>query len=79
MEKVTGIGGVFFTAGNPKVLADWYEQHLGIDLSDRTWFQEAGQTVIERAVTDLEKDGKRRAPLCCRAALTPAWTISGMR
>ncbi len=31
MEKVPGIGGVFFHARGPKVLAGWYHQHLGID------------------------------------------------
>ncbi|MCZ4272626.1 VOC family protein [Maritalea porphyrae] len=31
MEKVTGIGGAFFRAKDPKMLAQWYEDHLGID------------------------------------------------
>lgn len=30
MEKVLGIGGVFFRARDPKRLAAWYHQHLGI-------------------------------------------------
>jgi catechol 2,3-dioxygenase-like lactoylglutathione lyase family enzyme len=30
MEKVTGIGGVFFKARDPKGLAAWYERHLGM-------------------------------------------------
>ncbi len=30
MEKVTGIGGFFFRAKDPKALALWYQQHLGI-------------------------------------------------
>jgi predicted enzyme related to lactoylglutathione lyase len=33
MEKVTGIGGVFFKADNPAKLADWYREHLGIVIS----------------------------------------------
>jgi hypothetical protein len=33
MAKITGIGGVFFKAkGDPKVLAAWYEKHLGLKL-----------------------------------------------
>lgn len=35
MARVTGIGGVFFKAkGDPKVLAAWYRDHLGMALSD---------------------------------------------
>ncbi len=30
MERVTGIGGVFFKARNPARLAAWYREHLGI-------------------------------------------------
>ena len=30
MEKVLGIGGVFLKARDPKALADWYREHLGI-------------------------------------------------
>jgi hypothetical protein len=29
-ERVTGIGGVFFRAEDPKALADWYREHLGV-------------------------------------------------
>ena len=32
MAKVTGIGGVFFKARDPKALAAWYAQHLGLAL-----------------------------------------------
>jgi len=32
MRRVTGIGGVFFSAKDPKALADWYRKHLGIDV-----------------------------------------------
>ena len=34
MDRVTGIGGVFFKAKDPKVLRDWYRRHLGIDVED---------------------------------------------
>jgi predicted enzyme related to lactoylglutathione lyase len=34
MAKVTGIGGVFFKAKDPKALAAWYVQHLGINLEE---------------------------------------------
>ena len=34
MAKVTGIGGVFFKARDPKALAAWYAKHLGLKLED---------------------------------------------
>ena len=51
MEKVTGIGGLFFRARDPKALARWYEEHLGITLTpssyeESPWWQEAGPTVF---------------------------------
>ena len=30
MEKVTGVGGLFFCANNPSALARWYEAYLGV-------------------------------------------------
>jgi len=30
--RVTGIGGIFFKARDPRALAAWYKQHLGIAL-----------------------------------------------
>lgn len=32
MKRVTGIGGVFFHAKDPKALRAWYQTHLGIDV-----------------------------------------------
>ena len=32
MERVTGIGGVFFRARNPERLRAWYAEHLGVEL-----------------------------------------------
>lgn len=31
MERVTGLGGVFFKAADPKALVQWYVTHLGIE------------------------------------------------
>jgi len=52
MEKVTGIGGLFFRAKDPKVLAKWYADHLGVDLvpskaGDSPWRQEAGTCAFQ--------------------------------
>jgi predicted enzyme related to lactoylglutathione lyase len=30
MERVTGIGGVFFRSPDPKALTAWYAEHLGV-------------------------------------------------
>ena len=51
MEKVTGIGGFFFRAKDPKALGLWYQQHLGISViptsyEDSPWLQEAGPTAF---------------------------------
>ena len=32
--RVTGIGGIFFKAKDPKALVQWYRQHLGIQIED---------------------------------------------
>lgn len=34
MKRVTGIGGIFFQARDPKALQAWYRNHLGIDVQD---------------------------------------------
>jgi len=51
MQKVLGIGGLFFRSENPKSLAKWYETHLGISLvptggGQEPWHQEAGPTAF---------------------------------
>ena len=48
-ERVTGIGGVFFRARDPKALAQWYQDHLGVFVTpqssnDPVWNQQAGPT-----------------------------------
>jgi len=47
MERVLGIGGLFFRAKDPAELAKWYKEHLGIDpvptnYEELPWQQEAG-------------------------------------
>ena len=34
MKRVTGIGGIFFKAKDPKALGDWYRTHLGLNLEE---------------------------------------------
>lgn len=59
MEKVTGIGGVFFRARDPEALSRWYHRNLGIDpVAQGPWRQEAGHTVFApfEQVTDYFGD-----------------------
>jgi glyoxylase I family protein len=34
MERVTGVGGVFFRARDPAALVAWYEENLGIPVTE---------------------------------------------
>ena len=34
MQRVTGIGGIFFKAKDPAALGAWYRDHLGLDVTD---------------------------------------------
>jgi len=57
--KVTGIGGVFFRARDPKALAAWYDTHLGInpaptDMDTPVWMQAAGPTVFAPFAADTD-------------------------
>lgn len=63
MEKVTGIGGMFFRAKDPAALKQWYEQHLGVtrtpaDYDQTPWRQEAGPTVFEPFSNDTTYFGR---------------------
>lgn len=57
MEKVTGIGGVFFRAVDPAALAEWYRAHLGVDptpsdVETPPWTTDAGATVFSPFAED---------------------------
>ena len=36
-KRVTGIGGVFFKARDPRALLEWYHKHLGIATDEYGW------------------------------------------
>ncbi len=60
MERVTGIGGVFFRVADPERLAAWYETHLGVPSGlsgDMVWQQEAGPTVWAPFPSDTDYFG----------------------
>ena len=53
MERVTGIGGVFFRAKNPESLVAWYADHLGVPVVEGyVIFPEQG--MVNFTVSDLE-------------------------
>jgi len=63
VEKVTGIGGVFFRAKDTTALAQWYEDHLGVlkvpgDYDQPAWRQEAGTTVFAPFSQDTDYFGE---------------------
>jgi hypothetical protein len=57
MERVRGIGGVFFKARDPDRLAAWYREHLGIPVEDGhadfTWRERDRPDEIGRTVWSL--------------------------
>jgi catechol 2,3-dioxygenase-like lactoylglutathione lyase family enzyme len=59
MERVTGIGGVFFRARDPAALRGWYEQHLGVpptptSYDQRPWSPATGPTIYEPFPADTD-------------------------
>lgn len=34
MQRVTGLGGIFFKSRDPLALAEWYRRHLGLQVQD---------------------------------------------
>ena len=63
MERVTGIGGLFFRAHDPATLARWYADHLGIDPAPTTdgqppWWQQEGPTVLSPFPADSDAFGR---------------------
>ncbi|HSJ27934.1 MAG TPA: VOC family protein [Acidimicrobiia bacterium] len=69
MERVTGVGGVFFRTRDPKALAAWYRDHLGVPVDEgQTYapFQSEGPgevTVWSAFPADTQYFGPGEAPL----------------
>jgi len=64
MEKVTAIGGFFFRARDPRALARWYYQQLGVDpipenFDQLPWQQQAGPSGIAPFPEDTGYFGDR--------------------
>lgn len=44
MEKIIGIGGVFFKARDPKALAAWYRENLGVPIEPQQTYGSIAST-----------------------------------
>lgn len=67
MERVTGIGGVFFRARDPAALKLWYQEQLGVKTAPASyeegpWRQQEGETVFAPFEQDSEMIGPLRDP-----------------
>ena len=68
MRRVTGIGGIFLSAKDPKALCDWYKKHLGIDIQDWggaafTWTDSEGNPTKGTTIWSVgPADGNHFAP-----------------
>lgn len=69
MERVVGIGGIFFRARDPKALAEWYRTNLGIESQDghtdfswlpKDWPKQSGRTVWSLFDADTDYFGRTR-------------------
>ncbi len=66
MKRVTGIGGIFIRAKDPKALCAWYKTHLGIDVQEWggtafRWVDDAGVPTAGTTVWSVG-DGSYFAP-----------------
>lgn len=64
MERVTGIGGMFFRSETPGETARWYQEKLGIalvpdDYGHQPWSQEAGPTAFAPFPKDTDYFGDK--------------------
>ncbi len=65
MEKVMGIGGIFFRAKDPDMLRTWYLEQLGIPYTptsyegeEKPWRPAAGVTIFEPFPLETEDFGR---------------------
>jgi predicted enzyme related to lactoylglutathione lyase len=68
MSRVTGIGGIFFSAKDPVALRSWYKDHLGVDVQPWggaafEWVDAAGNATKGTTAWNIgPADGKHFAP-----------------
>ena len=62
MKRVTGIGGIFFSARDPVALRAWYQRHLGIDVqawggTAFSWADGAGEPTSGSTIWSIAEAG----------------------
>ena len=65
MERVIGLGGPFIKSKDPKSLAAWYQQHLGINFNGSTyttWPLDAGAAPGYNLLSFFKEDSSYFAP-----------------
>lgn len=67
MKRVTGIGGIFFSAKDPVALRAWYKTHLGIDVQEWggtafRWADDDGKAVAGTTIWSIGGGGEYFAP-----------------
>ncbi len=74
MEWVIGIGGVFFRAKDPKALALWYHDHLGID----SWYRdEQGiDTAVDGEKVWQQQRGSTPSASKSLSSIKPWWNLT---
>ena len=65
MRRVTGIGGIFFQAKDPKALCAWYKTHLGVDVQDWggaafSWADAKGQPTTGTTIWSIGAHGSNQ-------------------
>lgn len=55
MTQITGIGGIFFRAKDPDMLAAWYNEVFGVG---HVWEQQKGHTIFAPFPADTEYFGR---------------------
>jgi glyoxylase I family protein len=54
MAGAVAIGGIFFRSKDPKALAAWYAEHLGVTGGEVPWQQQAGPLVFAPFKADTD-------------------------
>ncbi len=62
IQAVLGIGGMFFKAKDPKALATWYREHLGVPVAEGETYGQFSEARAETVWATFPLDTKYFAP-----------------